>query len=380
MTSSGQAASSGTHRGEASQTSESERFDVACSNGFTSWMIRAGVSVALTTYQSGKIFLLGTRTDGRLSVFERTLDKAMGMAVQGPEIHVSTAWQVWRFRNVLKQDQQHEGYDALYVPRESRVTGDVDIHDLAVDAGGRLVMVNTLFNCLATPDDEHSFRVLWKPPWISRLLPEDRCHLNGVAIRDGSARYVTSVSRSDVVDGWRDQRAAGGLVMDIETDSVVCTGLSMPHSPRWHEGHLWLLESGSGYLGRLDPVSGHFERLVFCPGYARGLAFAGRFAIVGLSDRRENRTFQDLPLEGNLVKHGAETRCGLLVIDTQSLTIAEWVRFSGPVRELYDVAVIKGIQRPMMVGFRGDEVRRILSFPSYEANGFQQGTAPPQGA
>jgi uncharacterized protein (TIGR03032 family) len=204
---------------------------------------------------------------------------------------------------------------------------------------------------------------VWKPPWISKLVPEDRCHLNGVAIRDGRPRYVTAVSRSDVTDGWRDKRRSGGVVVDVATNEVVCEGLSMPHSPRWYRGSLWLVDSGSGYFGRVDLEKRSFERLVFCPGFARGLAFLGDCAIVGLSDRRENRTFQDLELEQNLLAHDAETRAGLLVVDLRTFATPHWLRLGGVVRELYDVGVLDGIVRPMALGFRTDEIRRYLSFP-----------------
>ena len=52
-------------------------------------------------------------------------------------------------------------------------------------------MDNTLFSCLAAASPTHTFRPLWRPPFVSRLAPEDRCHLNGLALRDGEPRYVT---------------------------------------------------------------------------------------------------------------------------------------------------------------------------------------------
>ncbi len=316
----------------------------------------------LSTYQTAKIFFIGLQPNGRLSIFERTLERVMGMNATAEVIHVSTLYQIWRFRNALKPGETFQGYDAVYVPRESRVTGDVDIHDIAIDSDGRVIFNNTLFNCLATIDDDHNFRPLWRPPWISKLAPEDRCHLNGLAVRDGKPRYATAVSRSDVHDGWRDRRRDGGVVIDIVSNEIVCEGLSMPHSPRWYKDTLWLINSGTGFFGRVDPSKGEFEPLVFLPGYARGLTFLGDYAIVGLSDRRENRTFQDLELEENLKKRDAETRCGLLVVDLRTFDAPHWLRFGGIVKELYDVGVLPGVIRPMAVGFKTDEIRRYLSF------------------
>jgi uncharacterized protein (TIGR03032 family) len=204
---------------------------------------------------------------------------------------MSSLYQLWRFENVLPPGQWHDGYDRLYVPRLSYVTGDIDAHDIAVDARGRVIFVNTLFSCLATTSELHSFVPLWQPPFISKLAAEDRCHLNGVALDDGKPRYVTAVSQSDVADGWRDRRQDGGCVIDVQTNETIVSGLSMPHSPRIYRDQLWLLDSGSGFFGRVDLKQGRFEPLTFCPGYARGLAFVGDFAVVGISLARENRTF-----------------------------------------------------------------------------------------
>ena len=338
-------------------------FELTTSPHFAAWLGGHRASLAFTTYQTGKVFLIGIQPNGRLSIFERTLERVMGLHATASTLWLSTLYQVWRFENALSAGETFQGYDAVYTPRESRVTGELDVHDIAIDDGGRLLLSNTLFNCVSTLDPHHSFRPLWKPRWISRLVPEDRCHLNGLALRDGKLRYVTAVSRSDVTDGWRDKRRTSGVVVDVETNEVVCEGLSMPHSPRWYRGSLWLIDSGSGYFGRVDLEKRSFERLVFCPGFARGLAFLGDHAIVGLSDRRENRTFQDLELEENLASHDAEARAGLIVVDLKTFATPHWLRLGGVVRELYDVGVLEGIVRPMAVGFRTDEIRRYISFP-----------------
>lgn len=347
-----------------SQTGPSRpQIEVTTSKMFNSWLASHKASLVLTTYKTCKIFFIGVQTNGRLSIFERTLERVMGMHATTDEIYVSTIYQIWRFRNTLKPGETFQGYDAVYVPRESRVTGDIDIHDIVVDEDGRVVFNNTLFNCLATIDDNHNFRPLWKPPWISKLVPEDRCHLNGLAMRDGKPRYATAISRSDVNDGWRDRRGTGGVLIDIESNEIVCEGLSMPHSPRWYNDTLWLIDSGTGFFGRVNLSTGEFEPLVFLPGFARGLTFLGDYAIVGLSDRRENRTFQDLALEENLKQRDTETRCGLMVVNLKTFDTPHWLRFGGIVTELYDVGVLPGVIRPMAVGFKTDEVKRYLSFP-----------------
>ncbi len=336
------------------------RLELVGSRQLPEWMREQNVSFAFTTYQTGKLFLIGLQPEGRLSVFERTFNRCMGLWGDGQTLWMSSLYQLWRFENVLEPGQTADGYDRLYVPQVGYTTGDIDIHDVAVDADGRVVFVNTLFGCLATPSETHSFVPLWKPPFVSRLAAEDRCHLNGLAMRDGRPAYVTAVSQSDVADGWRDQRAGGGCVVDVASSEVVATGLSMPHSPRWYRDQLWLLNSGTGFLGTLDTDSGRFEEVAFCPGYLRGLSFVGDFAVVALSGMRQNRTFSGLPLDDNLASRQADPRCGLQVINLVTGDTVHWLRIEGIVEELYDVIALPGVRRPQALGFKTDEIRRML--------------------
>ena len=338
---------------------------IMSSRQLASWLAEVDVSVALTTYQAGKLFLLGRQEDGRLGIHERTFNRCMGLHAGPSGLWMSSLYQLWRLTNALDPGTVHNGFDRLFVPRVAYTTGDLDVHDIGVLADGRPVFVNTLFSCLATIADDASFAPLWRPPWISRLAAEDRCHLNGLAMGEGEAAgrpaYVSAVGRSDVADGWREHRRAGGLVVDVESGETVVSGLSMPHSPRLHRGELWLLEAGSGHLGVVDRQRGTFERRVFCPGYARGLAFVDRYALVGVSALRQDRTFADLELGELLRDKSAQARCALLVIDLERGDIVHWLRFDGLIQELYDVAVLPGVRRPMALGLRSDEIRRVLT-------------------
>jgi uncharacterized protein (TIGR03032 family) len=350
--------------GPAGDNAREEKFALTTSRHFPAWLASTGGSIAFTTYQAGKLFLLGVKPDGRLSVFERTFPRCMGLAVSadGRSLALATQTQIQRFDNVLPAGQaSQDGYDAVYAPHASWVTGDLDVHDVGFGADGRPLFVNTLFACLATVSDDHSFRPVWTPPFISRLAAEDRCHLNGLAMEDGKPRYVTAVSRSDVADGWRDKRRDGGVVIDVESDVIVAEGLSMPHSPRLHEGKLWLLNSGTGEFGHVDPAHGKFEPFALCPGYARGLAFVGGHAVIGLSLARENRTFSGLALEEALATRDVEARCGLAIVDLSSGDMTHWVRIEGLIRELYDVAALPGVRRPSAIGFKTDEVKHVIS-------------------
>lgn len=340
-----------------------ERFVLTTSRGFNGWLADTGGSLAFTTYQGGKVFFLGIKSDGTLAVFERSFPRCMGLAVSpdARTILMATQVQLYRFDDILPSGEMHGPFDATYAPHQTWITGDIDIHDIGLGADGRPVFAATLFNCLATTSEGYSFRPLWQPPFISRLAAEDRCHLNGLAMENGLPRYVTCVSRSDVSDGWRDRRANGGVVVDVASSEIVATGLSMPHSPRMRNGRLWLLNSGTGEFGWVDPADGHFTAVTFCPGYARGLTFVGNHAVVGLSRARENRTFAGLPLEAALRAHDADARTGLLVIDLTSGQITDWVRIEGVIDELFDVAVLPGIRNPSAIGLKGTEISRVLS-------------------
>lgn len=346
----------------ADTTPGSEPFVLSSSRNFAAWLSAQRASLAFTTYQASKLFLVGPRGDGQLSVFERTFPRCMGLAASpdARTLLLATRNQILRFDDVLGPGERADGRDALYAPHATWITGDLDAHDVGFGADGRPVFANTLFSCLAAVSDGYSFRPLWRPPFVGRLAPEDRCHLNGLAMRDGAPTHVSLVAASDVADGWREGRAEGGQVVCVATGEAVLAGLSMPHSPRWHEGRLWLLNSGRGELGFLGP-DGRFEAVAFCPGYARGLAFLGRYALVGLSLARGSRTFQGLPLDAALAARGAQARCGLLVIDTGSGDTVEWLRLDGVVRELFDVAVLPGVIDPGLVGFKGEAINRVLS-------------------
>jgi hypothetical protein len=373
-------AHSGNFLNSATPSTSASSLEITASRQFTSWLAEQNLSLAFTTYQAGKVFFIGLQANGQLSVFERTFERCMGLYAEGSTLYMSSLYQLWRFENALSAGQVHSGYDAVYVPQVGYITGDVDVHDVVVgvppqpplsrgeqetlspqpplsrgeqetlpsqpplargeqekqnfvpplsnrsdrsfsedeEGLGGVIFVNTLFSCLATVSEKYSFIPLWQPPFISKLAAEDRCHLNGLALRDGQPRYVTAVSQSDVADGWRDRRRDGGCVIDISSNEIILTGLSMPHSPRWYKDKLWLLNSGTGEFGYADIERGVFEPVAFCPGYMRGCAFCGDFAIVGLSKPRHNKTFSGLSLDDNLRTKDAEPRCGLLVIDLRS--------------------------------------------------------------
>lgn len=341
--------------------------EIFSSRQFPDWLAQSNISLALTTYQTGQLFFLGVNSKGQLSGFQRLYDRAMGLYTTTDRLYLSSKYQIWQFDNSLNQGALYNGYDKLYIPRIGYTTGDLDIHDIIVDKNERLIFVSTILNCLATVSQSKSCKPIWKPHFISRIINEDRCHLNGLAMVDGQAKYVSACSRSDMVDGWRDRRHGGGIVMEVQSNEIVCTGLSMPHSPRWYQDKLWLHNSGKGEFGYVDLQTGKFEPVTFCPGYLRGLAFHDNYAVVGLSKpRAADKTFSGLPLDDLLSEKDADARCGLMTINLNTGAIANWVRLEGLITELYDVQVIPQVKRPMALGFQTEEIAQLISLEPLE--------------
>ena len=344
------------------------------SPGLAAFLGSERIALAVSSYQSGKFYLIGQNVDGGLLVHERFFHKAMGICVADRDtILLATLFQIVKFRNVLGREQTiNDLHDACYVPRELFITGELDVHDIGLMKDGGIVFVNTLYNCLATTSERHSFTPLWKPSFISKIVKEDRCHLNGLAMEAGVPRYVTAVSRSDTVDGWRDRRANGGIVIDVPSGAVVLGGLSMPHSPRMYRGRLWLLNSGTGEIGWIErgalAEDGRFQVLAFCPGFVRGLAFHGKYAFVGLSKPRYER-FEGLPLDRRLAEADSEPWCGVQIIDLDTGACVHWFRIDGSVTELYDLGVVPDAVRPMALGFTTDEILNLITHDPLETDG-----------
>ncbi|MEM9232727.1 MAG: TIGR03032 family protein, partial [Pseudomonadota bacterium] len=299
--------------------------------------------------------------NGKISVFERTFNRCMGLGVGDRRLWLSSLYQLFRFENFLDPGQQQDGYDAVYVPIEGRTTGDVDIHDVHPYRDGKEpIFVVTRFNCIATFDERNSFAPVWMPPFIDRLAAEDRCHLNGLAMKDGEPAFVSCVSQTNISGGWREHRMGGGVILSVPKGEVVASGLSMPHSPRLHEGQLYLVQSGTGEFGRIDLATGKFEALCFLPGFARGITFLGHHAIIGVSRPRQDKTFEGLDLDKRLAEYGISARCQLAVVNLDTGDIEHSLEIAGVVQELYDVVALPQIKRPQALGFKTDDIRFVI--------------------
>ncbi len=338
------------------------------SPGLAGFLAEKGISLSFTTYQAGKIFFVGVNPQARLSVFERSFPRCMGLSVVNGRIWMSSLYQLWQMENFLEPGQKHDGYDALFVPIKGHTTGEIDIHDMTEGPDGKPLFVATRVNCLATIDDKNSFVPVWKPPFIDAIVAEDRCHLNGAAFENGVARYVTCVATTNFARGWSDRRRDGGVILDVPSGEVVAQGMSMPHSPRLYDGKLWVIQSGRGLFGFVDPESGSFETVCTLPGFARGLGFVDKYAIIGVSGPRKDKTFEGLELNEKLAAAGQEPMCGILVIDLQQGKIVHHLEVRGVISELYDVALLPGLQRPMALGLMADDIRYVLRPGPFSTN------------
>ncbi len=307
---------------------------------------RLGVSLLVTTYQAGRLVVL--RADGGvLNTHFRGFAKPMGLAVQGNRFAIGLAMEIREYRNLPGAARKIEPagkHDACYLPRVAHATGDIQIHEMAW-VGEELWFVNTAFSCLCTRSDDCSFRPRWRPPFVSHLAPEDRCHLNGLGLVNGQIRYVTALGETNTAGGWRANKRDGGAVIDVPTNRIVARGLSMPHSPRWHDGRLWLLESGAGTLGVMDTADGRYQAIAELPGYTRGLAFHGPLAFIGLSQVRESAVFSGIPL----IERVPERNCGVWVVDTRTGDVIAFVKFEDAVQEIFAVEVLPGVRYPDVI-------------------------------
>lgn len=339
-------------------------------NGFAEWMSRFPGTLAITTYQAGKVVLVSF--DGQqVSILPRHFDKPMGLAVnpgtpQRPtRLALATRTEVTILADapLLAQDffaDHRQTFDSLYTPRVSYHTGDLNVHDLGFTTDG-LVVVNTRFCCLSRLSDSFSFEPFWKPKFLSEIVPEDRCHLNGLCVVQGRPKYVTCLGETDSVGAWRAGKATGGVVIDIDTNEVILRGLAMPHSPRWHANQLWVLNSGAGELLAVDPKDGRSVVVAALPGYLRGLALVGPFALVGLCQIRERHIFGGLPVQ----QRHAQLLSGVAVIDLKTGNQLGFFEFTAGCTELFEVNALPTTRRPMILNLLREESRQAFTAPEF---------------
>jgi uncharacterized protein (TIGR03032 family) len=330
------------------------------SRGLAQVLEGLNASLLVSTYQAGKLVVIGAHRE-RLALSFHNFDRPMGLAIDRPAdtMAVATRNRVWFLRNardVAPQLEPAGARKACFLARSAQVTGEVQAHEMAW-SGDELWFVNTLFSCLCTLHPDYSFVPRWQPPFIRGLAPEDRCHLNGLAMLDGKPKYVTAMAESDTADGWRPNKVETGCLVEVESGETVARGLAMPHSPRVHMGHVWLLDSGRGTLVRVDPSSGRVATVARFPGYTRGLAMIGKLAFVGLSKIRETSTFDGVPIAGNRER----LKCGVGVVDLETGELVAQFEFTSGVDEIFEVSLLPGAALAAMRGpFASEDGARTI--------------------
>lgn len=327
---------------------------------FPDLLRQLGGCLVVSTYQAGKLVIL--RPDGAsINTHFRSFNRPMGMAADGERIALGAYMEIAEFRNmpaVAKRLQDPPRHDAVFLARRAHVTGAIDIHEMAWDKHGDLWFVNTLFSCLCTLDTKSSFVPRWRPRFVSHYAPEDRCHLNGLAMRDGRPRYLTALGETNTPQGWRANKRDGGLLIDMATDKVITRGLSMPHSPRWYDDRLWVLESGRGKLVTIDPKSGAKTDIASVPGFARGLDFMGPVAFVGLSQLRETNAFTDI----EITEDNRDRQSGVWAVHIGSGNTIGLLKFTGGVQEIFAVQALKGTLFPEII-HEGEQLATSYALP-----------------
>jgi uncharacterized protein (TIGR03032 family) len=346
--------------GAAAPATTAVEFHYCQSDSFAPLLRQLGASLLVTTYQANKLLVVRA-AGGGLSTLVRTFDKPMGLAADARRLALGTRNQIWFLRNapdIAPRVEPAGQHDACYLPRSCHVTGDIAVHEMAW-SGDELWIVNTRFSCLCTLDADYSFVPRWRPPFISALAAEDRCHLNGLAIIEGQPKYVTALGETDSAGAWRANKPHGGCVMDVPSGEILLRGLSMPHSPRWHDGRLWFLESGTGRLALADAAAGRWQTVAELPGFARGLALIGQYAFVGLSKIRETSAMDGVPL----ADRRDQLKCGVAVADLRSGRVAAFLEFQTAVEEIFDLQVLASLQFPEIVGFQKEAVQHTFIVP-----------------
>lgn len=342
----------------AQEVSEELDFSSACSANFPALLAGLKLSLVVTSFQAHKLFFI--RSDGQqLDINFKNFPRPMGLAVSAEQITLGSLHQVWRFRRCDEAlTAQQTTADACYVAEACHTTGLINIHDIAYGQQG-LWVVNSAFSCLATLEPGYNFTPRWKPDFISTLVPEDRCHLNGMALHDGVPAYVTTFNQTDALRSWRDGPKNQGTLIDVQTGERKLRNLVMPHSPRCYQGYVYFCESGYGLVRRYDPKTAEVIDVVKLQGFTRGIDFYGPLMFVGLSKARKSGVAEPAPIAAEF----DETLSGIWCINLVDHSVVGYVRFEGNIEQIYDVAVLAGIQYPELLLPEDEQAMQVFHFP-----------------
>jgi len=332
-------------------------------------LMTLGCTIALTTYQAGKLVLISPSLDKeRLTVLPRTFHKPMGLAIQGDKLALAAKDEIIVFENSKELAKHYptkpNTYDSVWLPRITYYTGQVDMHDIAFGEDG-IYAINTSFSCLCKVDGNYNFKPVWQPPFIDTLVSEDRCHLNGLVLENGKPKYVTALGTSNTHQGWRDNIVSGGIVMDVDTHSIVLDSLAMPHTPRMYNNELYMLLSASGEFIKVNPIEKSYTIIKKFDGFCRGLAIYKDYAFIGFSKLRKNSsTFAKLSFSDRA------NVAGIKIIHIPTKAEVGEINFQTSIDEIYEVAILPNSTRPNIFNTITGAHKHALAIPgmTYWAN------------
>lgn len=332
-------------------------------------LTRLNCSLAISTYQAGKVVFISPGSSEKLISLPRSFSKPMGIDVEGNKMVVACKDEVIVLEDSKSLAKHYpnkpDTYDSLFLPRTTFYTGRVDMHDVAFGKKG-IWAINTSFSCLCQINGNHNFLPVWKPKFISELVSEDRCHLNGLVLENGSPKYVTALGTGDAYQSWRDTITNGGVLIDVTTDEILFENLAMPHSPMLYKGALYLLLSASGQLVRLDVQTKKIEVIKELDGFCRGMDIIDDYAFVGMSKLRKNSsTFAKLDFSDKA------TTAGIKIVHLPTKALVGELKYELSVDEIYEVKIIKDSIRPNILNTINPIYKKALSTPmaTYWARG-----------
>ena len=323
-------------------------------------------SIAITTYQAGKLVFISPKGTEDLVSLPRTFLKPMGFDVNEQSAVIATQDEVITFENSKELATHYPNkpntYDALYTPRVTFHTGAVDLHDITFginQQGGKTIWaINTSFSCLCEFDGVSNFLPQWKPPFITELVSEDRCHLNGLIVEEGVPKYVTALGTTNTAQGWRENITEGGILMNIRTNEVILDELPMPHSPILHKEEIYFLLSATGHLVKVNLETKELSIIADTKGFCRGLDIIGDFAFVGMSKLRKNSsTFAKLPFAEKA------DSAGIKVYHIPTKAFVGEIIYKSSVDEIYEVKMIPNSLRPNILNTTNDIYKNALAIP-----------------
>ncbi len=318
-------------------------------------------TIAISTYQAGKVVFLSAPKPDKLVQIARTFEGAMGVAVKDNKMAVACKSDLHILANTSSMAKTYPPkpnvYDALYMPRSTFYTGQLSLHDLNWTEN-HLISVNTLFSCLSKIDDNYSFTPVWKPKFISELAPEDRCHLNGMAMQGNDIKYVTALGETNSRGGWRENKLKGGIIIDVNSNEIILQNLAMPHSPRIYNNKLYALLSAAGELIKIDINKGTYETITKFDYFLRGMDKIGDYLFIGHSKLRHTTSaFKDLPIAKKSQK------AGVIIVHLPTGSIAGNIMYENSVDEIYDVKIIPNIIRPNIINPQHSSVNIAITSP-----------------